>query len=78
MNRDQLEEAIATERYKYYRAIAKLIVDNPELSLKDLRIKHGLSCWAVDRARRLFKLSRKRGAGSSAYNRPQTAHSPSN
>jgi len=47
--------------------LAKLILDNPELSLKELRSKHGLSYWAVDRARRLFKLRRKRGAGSSAY-----------
>ncbi len=67
MNRDQLEEAIATERFEYYRSIAKLILDNPELSLEELRSKHGLSYWAVDRARRLFNLSRKRGAGSSAY-----------
>lgn len=67
MNRDQLEEAIATERFEYYRSIAKLILDNPELSLEELRWKHGLSHWAINRARTLFNVSRKKGAGSSAY-----------
>jgi len=67
MNRDELKRAIDANRFEYYRSISKLILDNPELSLKELRSKHGLSCWAVDRARKLFKVNRKQGAGSSAY-----------
>ena len=75
MNRDELKRAIDDKRIEYYKDVANLIVENPELSLKELRSKHGLSCWAVDRARRLFKLSRKRGAGSSAYKKLTIASS---
>lgn len=67
LNRDELKQAISAQRFQYYKGVANLIVDNPDLSLEELRKKYGLSYWAVDRARRLFKLSRKRGAGSSAY-----------
>jgi hypothetical protein len=67
MNRDELKRAIDDERIEYYKGIAKLIADNPKLSLEELRRKHGLSHWAMDRARKLFKISRKQGAGSSAY-----------
>ena len=47
-----------------------------ELSLRprpDLRRQHGLTYWAIDRARMMFNIRRKRGAGSTAYKKSSAA-----
>lgn len=70
LSREELKQAISAQRFQYYKGIAKLITDNPELSLEELRRKHGLSNWAINRARTLLNVRRKKGAGSSAYKKP--------
>ena len=67
LSRDELKQAISAQRFHYYKGMAKLIADNPDVSLEELRRQHGLSQWAMGRARKLFKVNRKQGAGSSAY-----------
>jgi hypothetical protein len=67
LSRVELKQAISAQRFQYYKGVAKLIADNPDFSLEELRRKYGLSQWAMDRARRLFNVRRKTGVGSSAY-----------
>lgn len=73
MDRAELKKAMDAKRLEYYQWIAKLIVDNEEVSLADLRRQHGLTYWAVDRARKMFKIRRKPGAGSAAYKKSTPA-----
>lgn len=73
MDRAELKKAMDAKRFEYYEQIAKLIADNKELSLADLRRQHGLTYWAIDRARKMFKIRRKLGAGSAAYKKSTTA-----
>lgn len=72
MDRAELKKAMDSKRFEYYERIAKLIVDNKEVSLADLRRQHGLTYWAVDRARKMFRIRRKPGAGSAAYKKSTT------
>jgi hypothetical protein len=67
MDRAELTKAINSKRFEYYKWIAKVIVDNEEVSLADLRRQNGITYWAIDRARKIFKIRRKPGAGSAAY-----------
>ena len=62
-----------TERFEYYKWIAKVIVANEEVSLADLRRQNGITYWAIDRARKIFKVRRKPGAGSAAYKKSTPA-----
>ena len=73
MDRAELKKAMDARRFEYYEQIAKLIANNKEVSLADLRRQHGLTYWAVDRARKMFKIRRKPGAGSAAYKKSTTA-----
>jgi hypothetical protein len=72
MDRAELKKAMDAKRFEYYERIAKLIVDNKEVSLADLRRQHGLTYWAIDRTRKMFNIRRKPGAGSAAYKNPTT------
>jgi len=72
VDRAELKKAIDAKRIEYYEPIAKLIADNKEVSLADLRRQYGLTYWAVDRARKMFKIRRKPGAGSAAYKKSTT------
>ena len=73
MDRAELKKAMDAKRFEYYEQIAKLIANNKEVSLADLRRQHGLTYWAIDRARKMFKIRRKPGAGSAAYKKSTTA-----
>ncbi|HUA14792.1 MAG TPA: hypothetical protein VMG31_05805 [Verrucomicrobiae bacterium] len=75
LTRVELKQAVYAQRFQYYKSVAQLIVDHPQVSLEELRRKHGLSHWAMDRARKLFKVNRKQGTGSSAYKKStSTSH----
>ena len=72
MDRAELKKAMDAKRSEYYERIANLIADNKNVSLAELRRQHGLTYWAVDRARKMFKIRRKPGAGSAAYKKSTT------
>lgn len=72
MDRAELKKAMDAKRFEYYEQIAKLIANNKEVSLADLRRQHGLTYWSMDRARKMFKIRRKPGAGSAAYKKSTT------
>ena len=73
MDRAELKKAMDAKRFEYYEQIAKLIANNKEVSLADLRLQHVMTYWAVDRARKMIKIRRKPGAGSAAYKKSTTA-----
>jgi hypothetical protein len=70
MNRDSLNKAIDSAKFSYYESIAKLIVDNPTVSLADLRVKHGITHYDMWKAQEMFRVRRKTGKGSQAYKKP--------
>jgi len=43
MNRTELDKAIAAKEFEYLESIAKLIADNPTVTLADLRQQHGIT-----------------------------------
>lgn len=67
MNREILNKAIDDARFSYYESIAKLIVDNPAVSLAGLRKQHGISHHEMWKAQEMFRVRRKTGKGSQAY-----------
>jgi hypothetical protein len=50
--------------------IAKLIVDDPAVSLATLRKQHGNTHYQMWRAQTMFRVQRKTGKGSLAYRKP--------
>jgi hypothetical protein len=73
MNRDSLNKAIDSAKFSYYESIAKLIVDNPAVSLADLRKQHGITHHEMWKAQEMFCVRRKTGKGSAAYRKASTA-----
>jgi hypothetical protein len=67
MNRDSLNKAIDSAKFSYYESIAKLIVDNPAISLADLRKQHSITHHETWKAQEMFRVRRKTGKGSQAY-----------
>jgi len=43
LTRVELKQAVYAQRFQYYKSVAQLIVDHPQVSLEELRRKHGLS-----------------------------------
>ena len=72
MNRDTLTKAIDSAKFSYYESIAKLIVDNPAVSLADLRKQHGITHHEMWKAQEMFHVRRKTGRGSQAYRKATT------
>ena len=69
MNKTELEKAKAAAEFEFYESIAKLIVDNPTLSLAALRKRHGITHYQMWTAQKMFHVQRKTGKGSMAYRR---------
>jgi hypothetical protein len=67
MNKTELEKAKAAAEVAFYESIAKLIVDNPTISLAALREQHDISHYQMWTAQKMFHVHRKTGRGSSAY-----------
>jgi hypothetical protein len=67
MNKADLAEAFADAEFAFYESIAKLMVDNPDVSLADLREKHGITHYQMWTAQKMFDVHRKTGKGSLAY-----------
>jgi hypothetical protein len=70
MNKADLAEAFADAEFAFYESIAKLIVDNPDVLLADLREKHGITHYQMWTAQKMFHVHRKTGRGSLAYRKP--------
>ena len=67
MNKTELEKAKAAAEVEFYESIAKLIVDNPTVSLAELRNQHGITHHQMWTAQKMFYVHRKTGRGSRAY-----------
>jgi hypothetical protein len=67
MNRDSLTKAIDSAKFSYYEGIARLIVENPTVSLADLRKQHCFTHHEMWKAQEMFHVRRKTGRGSAAY-----------
>lgn len=67
MNKSSLKKARADAEFRYYKSIAKLIVDNPAVSLAELRKAHGITHHDMWKAQTIFRVYRKTGRGSLAY-----------
>lgn len=67
MNKEILNKAIDSAKFSYYESIAKLIVDNPAVSLADLRKRHSITHHGMWKAQEMFHVRRKTGKGSQAY-----------
>lgn len=72
MNRDSLNKAIDDAKFSYYEGIARLIFDNPTVSLPDLRKQHGITHHEMWKAQEMFHVRRKTGRGSQAYRKATT------
>jgi hypothetical protein len=73
MNKTELEKAKAAAEFEFYESIAKLIVDNPTVSLADLCKQHGITHYQIWMAQTMFRVHRKTGKGSLAYRKPATS-----
>ena len=73
MNKTELGKAKAAAEFEFYESIAKLIVDNPDVSLADLRKQHGITHYQMWMAQTMFRVHRKTGKGSLAYRKPATS-----
>lgn len=71
MNKAELKKAFDDAKFSFYEYSAKLIVDNPTVSLADLRMRHGISHYQMWVAQNMFKAHRKTGKGSLAYRKSQ-------
>ena len=69
MNKAELKQAFDDAKFSFYESIAKLIVDNPTLSLAALRKRHGITHYQMWTAQKMFHVQRKTGKGSMAYRR---------
>jgi hypothetical protein len=67
MNKTELTKAFADAEFAFYESIAKLIVDNPTVSLAKLRNQHGITHYQMWTAQKMFHVHRKTGRGSRAY-----------
>jgi hypothetical protein len=67
MNKAKLKKAFDDAKFSFYESIAKLIVDNPTVSLADLRKQHGITHYQMWMAQAMFHVYRKTGKGSLAY-----------
>jgi hypothetical protein len=67
MNKADLKKAFADAEFAFYESIAKLIADNPAVSLAELRKRHGITHYQMWTAQNMFHVHRKTGKGSPAY-----------
>jgi hypothetical protein len=67
MNKAELRKAFDDAKFSFYESIAKLIVDNPTVSLAELRKQHGITHYQMWTAQKMFHIHRKTGKGSMAY-----------
>jgi hypothetical protein len=67
MNKAELTKAFDDAKFSFYESIAELIVDNPKVSLADLRKQHGITHYQMWTAQNMFRVHRKTGKGSLAY-----------
>jgi hypothetical protein len=67
MNKAELKQAFDDAKFSFYESIAKLIVDNPTLSLAALRKRHGITHYQMWTAQKMFHVHRKTGKRSMAY-----------
>jgi hypothetical protein len=67
MNKAELKQAFDDAKFSFYESIAKLIVDNPTLSLAALRKRHGITHYQMWTAQKMFQVHRKTGKRSMAY-----------
>jgi hypothetical protein len=67
MNKAELKRAFDDAKLSFYESIAKLIVDNPTVSLAELRRLHGVTHHQMWTAQTMFHVHRKTGKGSPAY-----------
>lgn len=67
MNKAELKKAFDDAKVSFYESIAKLIVDNPTVSLATLREEHGITHHQMWMAQTTFHVHRKTGKGSQAY-----------
>lgn len=67
MNKAELTKALDNAKFSFYESIAKLIVDNPTVSLAELRNQHGITHHQMWTAQKMFHVHRKTGRGSRAY-----------
>ena len=67
MNKAESKKAFDDAKFSFYESIAKLIVDNPTLSLAALRKRHGITHYQMWTAQKMFHVHRKTGKGSMAY-----------
>lgn len=67
MNKAELQKACDDAKFSFYESIAKLIVNNPTVSLADLRRRHGITHYQMRVAQNMFHVHRKTGKGSQAY-----------
>jgi hypothetical protein len=72
MNRESLNKTIDGAKFSYYESIAKLIVDNPTVSLSDLRRLHSITHHEMWKAQEMFHVRRKTGQGSLACRKANT------
>jgi hypothetical protein len=72
MNRETLNKAIDDAKFSFYESIAKLIVDNPTVTLAELRRQHGITHHQMWTAQTMFRVHRKTGKGSLAYKKTAT------
>jgi hypothetical protein len=71
MNKADLKKAFADAKFSFYGSIAQLIVDNPDVSLAELRKRHGITHYQMWVAQKMFHVHRKTGRGSLAYRKSQ-------
>jgi hypothetical protein len=67
MDKADLKKVFADAEFSFYESIAKLIVDNPTVSLAELRKQHGITHYQMWTAQNMFHVHRKTGKGSLAY-----------
>ena len=74
MTREFLSKAIADAKTAYLESIARLIIENPTVTLAELRRKYDISRGDMRKAQRLFQIHRKRGKGSPARKKEATQY----
>jgi hypothetical protein len=67
MNKAELKKALDNAKFSFYESIAKLIVNNPTVSLATLRKRYGITHHQMWTAQKMFHVHRKTGKGSQAY-----------
>jgi len=67
VSKADLKKARADAEFWHYESIAKLIVDNPCISLAELRRIHGITHHDMWKAQAMFHVHGNTGRGSPAY-----------